>query len=232
MYEMRSSSTGMSFKQNIWDRFCDRYNVAVEAVPLFDVSDGVVQTVPAGTALDRLLLRRSGEMEELLEREIDRVVGDFERGGSGYEGLIYLVFTPRDGGVVPLYIGKAEKYGKKAGALSANITKLRGKFARWGDGYAYHIGDLSAVVCPGHPDKRATTKYRRWAELLFTGFPTAEPRLRQETLFWARAWRAGDVGIWEEFGATPLSFLEYLLIGVAGDLHPNMLLNNAGVNRE
>jgi hypothetical protein len=37
--------------------------------------------------------------------------------------------------------------------LSANLIHLAtdsSKFGRWGDNYAYHIGDLSSVVLPGH----------------------------------------------------------------------------------
>ena len=33
--------------------------------------------------------------------------------------------------------------------------------------------------------------------------------------FWVKAWERGEVGIWEEFGAISLTFLEYLLVGVA-----------------
>ncbi len=37
--------------------------------------------------------------------------------------------------------------------------------------------------------------------------------------------------VWREFGACPLAFAEYLLIGVAGLLFPDDLLNDEGVNR-
>ena len=37
--------------------------------------------------------------------------------------------------------------------------------------------------------------------------------------------------IWREFGACPLAFAEYLLIGAAGLLFPGDLLNDEGVNR-
>jgi hypothetical protein len=39
------------------------------------------------------------------------------------------------------------------------------------------------------------------------------------------------VGIWPEFGACPLAFIEYLLIGVASLLFPDDLLNEEGVSR-
>jgi hypothetical protein len=37
--------------------------------------------------------------------------------------------------------------------------------------------------------------------------------------------------IWSDFGRCPLAFAEYLLIGVAGLLFPDTLLNDEGVNR-
>ncbi|MCK8826562.1 hypothetical protein MWH25_02205 [Natroniella acetigena] len=41
-----------------------------------------------------------------------------------------------------------------------------------------------------------------------------------------------DVGPWKEFGTTSMIFLKYLLIGLASDLFPNVLLNSEGVNRK
>ena len=38
------------------------------------------------------------------------------------------------------------------------------------------------------------------------------------------------MGVWEELGPTPLAFLEYLLIGVAGLVSPR-LLNREGIAR-
>lgn len=59
--------------------------------------------------------------------------------------------------VVPLYIGKAEKYGKKGKNLSQNMTKGNANFCRWGYNYQYHLGDLSAVVCEGHAQEKRTS---------------------------------------------------------------------------
>ena len=39
------------------------------------------------------------------------------------------------------------------------------------------------------------------------------------------------VGIWEDFGPTRLTFLEYLLIGVASAVFPETLLNREGQSR-
>jgi len=93
-------------------------------------------------------------------------VEDWQSGQRQYDGLIYLMFWPSDGEVIPLYIGKAQTAGRTEGVSSANLVNLeryRGKFARSGDGYAYHIGDLSACCLPGHATGTATIKYRAWA---------------------------------------------------------------------
>jgi hypothetical protein len=47
-----------------------------------------------------------------------------------------------------------------------------------------------------------------------------------------KAWRRDEVGIWEDFGQTRLTFLEYLLIGVASSVFPDDLLNIEGQNRD
>lgn len=55
--------------------------------------------------------------------------------------------------VLSLLHWKVRNVGKTAGVLSANLTRPAtdtSKFGRWGDNYAYHIGDLSSIVLPGH----------------------------------------------------------------------------------
>jgi hypothetical protein len=127
-----------------------------------------------------------------------------------------------DRSLVPLYIGKAETFGRGDGNLSANLRNLRtskDKFARWGDNYPYHIGDLSAVVLTGHPDEKQNPKI------------TEQPQLAFDVYFWAKAWKSTDVGIWPELSPTRLAFLEYLLIGVASTAFGGSLLNYEGRNR-
>ena len=126
------------------------------------------------------------------------------------------------------YIGKSESVGKTSGILSANLARVAtdtSKFARWGDNYAYHIGDLSAVVLPGHELATQTLKYRSWANALFEAVNTERPRLRQPIFFWVKARRKDDIGIWTEFGPTRLTFLEYLLIGIASSIFPSSSLH-------
>ncbi len=173
-------------------------------------------------------------MEGLIIREANLLVHDWRAGRHEFDGLIYVMFVLESGSVIPLYIGKAESLGKGDRNLSANLKNLdtdTSKFARWGDGYAYHIGDLSAVAIPGHPVEKQSRKYAAWAAALFADSPAARPLLRQPVFFWAKAWRGSDAGIWPEFGPTRLTFLEYLMIGVASSVFPDALLNREGHNR-
>jgi hypothetical protein len=217
----------------IWETFCEEQGIARAAVPLFAATDGRVEVQRIGTD-QRPVLCRSSEMEAMVEREAGLVVEDAQLEREEYEGLIYVMCAIEGRRVTPLYIGKTEKFGHADGNLSANIKKIstdRTKFARWGNGYAYHIGDLSAAALPGHSPKKMTKKYRAWADALFKESPTETPKLRQPVYYWGKAWRAGSTGPWSEIGETPLTFLENQLIGVASLAFPNDLLNSQGVNR-
>jgi len=183
----------------------------------------------------RKVLQRSLAMETLMRREVGKVVEDHRTKTAIYDGIIYMMHTKGDdGGVVPFCIGKSETLGKTSGLLSVNLERVAtdtSKFARWRDNYAYHIGDLSAIVLSGHDEKVQTNKYRSWATALFEGVNKDRPRLRKPVFFWVRAWKKEDVGIWTEFGPSRLSFLEYMLIGVASSLFPQEFLNRKGHNR-
>lgn len=209
----------------IWDRFCSDFNVAETCVPLFATDrDGNVLHRLIGKN-QRPVLMRSPEMDELILSTTDRLIEDWEQRTHRYDGMIYLMGWKQSGRFVPLYVGKTETFGLTEN-LSANIRNLhrdRSKFARWGDNYAYHIGDLSACVLPGHPEHKKLTKYREWAQCLFED----GTRLRQPVYFWACAWDPSYSGLWEEFGPTSLAALEYLLIAVAHNISPR-LLNREG----
>lgn len=218
-------------KRALWDAFCAAHGVTEAGVPLFATGpDGAVE-VFAYSRDDRPMLRRSAEMEALLAGTVERVLASAP---GEAEGVLYLMHRLDGAGrVVPLYVGKAGRYGR-TGGVSANLASIRanaGKFARWGYNYAYHMGDLSAAVLPGHPPGKLMPKYRRWATRLFAEAPTPAPRLRAPVRFWCTAWGPTSRNIWAEFGACPLAFAEYLSIGVAGLLFPGELLNDEGVNR-
>ena len=220
-------------KSQLWNEFCRNQHIKDSVIPLFEADGSVVQTKEIGSKHKRKVLVRSSQMEEAILKETDKLVEDYQTGANLYDGLIYIMYRRDVSTVVPLYIGKAETIGKSTN-LSANIMNIhrdKSKFARWGDNYAYHIGDLSAATLPGHSQEKVSNKYSKWAEALFSSHPSYEPQLRTPVFFWCKAWSDVDVGIWREFGPTKLTFLEYLLIGVTSSLFPNDLLNTEGVNR-
>ena len=223
----------MTHAASVWNKFCQRFKVVEQSVPLFSThADGVVAHRVLGRN-SRPILMRSPEMEALILAETAKLVEDWESGNHRYDGLIYCIGWQQDGQFIPLYIGKTETIGKGAGNLSANIKNLKtdkSKFARWGDNYAYHVGDLSACVLPGHADGKKTIKYQAWADQLFENVPSLTAKLRCPVYFWTTAWDKSMTGVWEELGPTSLAFLEYLLIGVAGRVSP-ALLNKEGVGR-
>lgn len=220
--------------EEIWNDFCSQQKVIEQAVPLFETSNELsVRTHEIGRTNKRRVLSRNKSMECLVIEQTDLLITDLENSSQQYDGLIYMMFFIEDDSVKPLYIGKTESKGRK-NPLSANIKKLRtdkGKFARWGDNYQYHIGDLSAVSVPGHNEKYRTYKYKDWADALFTDYPSNNPTLKQQVYFWCTAWNKSSVGIWESFGETRLTFLEYLMIGVASSAFSDVLLNREGQNR-
>lgn len=220
-------------KINLWNEFCRDYNVAESGVPLFETQNRKVNVMPYGTN-NRKVLKRSVEMDALVISEVEKVIRDFHDKTEVYDGLIYMMFWKDEDKVIPLYIGKSEKYGKNDGNLSANIMNIRnnkGNFCRWGYNYAYHIGNLSAVTCTGHPEEKKNRIYIKWANRLFKSAIEDSIELEKDTYFWMKAWKGEDIGPWKEFGPTSLTFLEYLLIGLVSSIFSDILLNEEGVNR-
>lgn len=224
-------SLSITSKQQIWNEFCRDHAIAERGVPLFALApDGSVATACYGRD-QRLLLTRSREMEAMVIGTVERILST-----PSAEGMLYMMYRLlEDGSVVPLYIGKAGRHGRSGALISANLASIRtngGKFARWGTNYAYHIGDLSAAVLPGHASGKVVAKYQRWAARLFENAPSYRPMLRFPVRFWCAGWQPEMRGVWPEFGSCPLAFMEYLLIGVASLLFPTDLLNDEGVNRQ
>ncbi len=219
--------------EQTWDDFCHRLSVTASAVPLFNVgASGHVATRRHGHD-GRTMLCRSEQMESLVRTEAAKAVSDYQAGKQQIDGLIYMMGWRQDQSLIPLYIGKTEVTGRGDRNLSVNLKNLdrdTSKFARWGDGYAYHVGDLSACVVPGHDPRRRQEKYSDWASKLFEQVPTEQPVLRRPVWFWTTAWDNRAAGIWQELGPTRLAFLEYTLIGVASMVSPD-LLNREGRQR-
>jgi hypothetical protein len=215
----------MTNKREIWHEWTDQYIDTENPIPLFETDDSQVVQYKNYGKDDRRILKRSERMEERVRSEGRKVINDWETADDTYDGLIYLMYWLDEGDVVPLYVGKAGKYGRDGEGLSANLQGLRGtstgKFARWGDGHYYHIGNLSAIVFDH--DKNQKQKYEKWADRLFE----EGRQLRQPTYFWAKAWREDDVGLYHDFEET-LEKLEYQIIGLISDLYPDLLLNDEG----
>jgi len=247
-------------KQELWEDFCDRNKIYNNCAGL--LGDGShYRTMKIGKN-QREVFKRSEHMESLLLREREKVIEDYYNATDKYDGILYMIFTEgnkhwnRDeisSQVKPLYIGKAEKFGRgtvdkfgrKRNNLSYNI-KSDSAFVRWGYGYEYHMGDLSAAILPGHHPKYIKKKYINWAKNIFkTDRNNGEfildeygmPRLFQPVYFWCTAWQSTSNdspsrSIWQDIGKTRLAFEEYLLIGIASELFPKTLLNTEGHNRQ
>lgn len=219
-------------KLKLWHGFLASNRVEEDSVPLFATTGGVVSTMAYGRD-GRRVLQRSPEMDVRMRSLGKELIGEFETGEVVHDGILYLMFRRDSGSAVPLYFGKAEVFGKQKGRLSVNISDLPsgdGMFGRWGYNYAYHLGDLSAVTLPGHPEDKKTLKYQDWRRALFADRDT-EIRIQGDVRFWACLWGPECPSVWRDYGATRLAFEEYLLIGVASDLFPNQLLNREGRNR-
>ncbi len=219
-------------KITLWRNFSDVHNIANRSVPLFDIKNGCVTVMQYGRN-DRLVLKRSTQMEGLMRGLGRQLIDEHQNSNVTNDGILYMMLSRQDGRVEPLYIGKAETLGKGDGNLSANISDLatgHGKFGRWGYNYAYHLGDLSAVTCDGHPKDKSTTKYTAWRDKLFL-VQDGQVTPKTEILFWATLWDSNCQSIWQEYGPTKLAFEEYLVIGVASDVFPDSLLNREGRTR-
>ena len=245
--------------RHLWENFCERNEInRRNRVELFEES---LRTMKIGKN-QRQVFKRSNEMENMLLRERAKIVEDYEDRTNKYDGILYMIYTNsnvhwnRDrisSDVRPLYIGKAEKFGRgkvdqfgrKFNNLSYNIES-DSAFVRWGYGYEYHMGDLSAAVLPGHNPKYIKKKYINWAKKIFqTDRNNGELELDeggqlsliQPVYFWCTAWQtpsdtSSNRSIWQDIGKTRLTFEEYLLIGIASELFPKTLLNTEGHNRQ
>ena len=224
----------MNQQHRIWNYFCAYHNVYKAKVPLFATIGLKVQTKVIGRGKLKTILCRNPQMEALIRVECSKLIKDWKEKTYNFDGLIYLMLLENEGNLIPLYIGKTDTMGKGDGNLSANIKNIETNtrnFARWGDSYDYHIGDLSAVAVPGHGSKKVKLKYKDWAGCLFKKYPAANPKLKRQVYFWAKAWGPKETGPWVDYGPTSLNFLEYLLIGLASSAYGDKLLNRKGRNQ-
>ncbi|ULH18289.1 hypothetical protein MF271_22770 (plasmid) [Deinococcus sp. KNUC1210] len=111
--------------------------------------------------------------------------------------------------------------------MSRNIAKIRrnpDKFARWGYGLDYHLGDLSHALFGFSAYRKPTKKYQRWAAALFTTFdpPVLKAPVTLVLLPWYEQSR-GPSGF-----LTSVASVEKEVIALAGALYPDALLNVDG----
>jgi hypothetical protein len=209
-------------------RVCEKH------VPLFCTrEDRLLELLPYGVD-GRLVLKRSDKMESLMRGLGKDLIRQYDAGQVCNDGILYMMHWCLEGEIIPLYIGKTETFGRKGENLSVNIKDLDkgdGKFGRWGYGYAYHLGDLSAATLPGHEDSKSTPKYRQWRDRLFDRVVATDVHLRHPVYFFAMLWGDKQKSIWSEVSPTTLAFEEYLLIGLASREYGAFLLNQEGRDR-
>lgn len=174
------------------------------AIPLFSNNDLIVQVNG-----NRVPLRN-----QQMERFYRGLICD-TRDSAEACGIIYCMYWIRAEQIVPLYFGKAERYGNKGG-VSDNLTKPS-FFGRWGYSKYYHMGDLSIGLCGGR-------KYQNWVERLFDS--STDLRLRSETFFGAMVWTHNDQCSCGE--CANVAALEECLIRHARRFWPDDNLNQKG----
>lgn len=187
--------------------------------PLFDSTADLM--IQSHVRNGKELLRRSSEMERAI---IDLIEAGLKR--DDWCGLLYVMCWGTSEEVRPLYIGKANRRGRKAN-VSANIRDIRRnrhKFARWGDGLDYHIGDLSHTLFRFDAYREPTEKYSRWADMLFVH--RCPPRLREKTSLLLIPWFESSQGIGG--GYVDLETAEDQLIEVALAEYEDIVLNVRG----
>jgi len=192
-------------------------------VPLFDADEhGFVRTRLTGRDKNKRTLCRSQEMEQAM---VDLVTRGFDE--EDWCGILYVMGWGERTSFRPLYIGKANRWGRTPGKVSANLAQIRTerrKFGRWGDGSAYHIGDLSQALFKWEAYKGAEDKYERWAEMLFVDRDAA--KLREPTSLMLIPWRTTSRGPSGE--EVPLEQGEEEAIEVAIEEFEDIVLNVAG----
>ncbi|WP_189011201.1 hypothetical protein [Deinococcus malanensis] len=143
-----------------------------------------------------------------------------------WTGLVYLMGFGPQHDFSPLYVGKAERRGK-IHAVSKNIANIRrnpDKFARWGYGLDYHLGDLSHAMFGFSAYRGPTGKYRRWAQTLFA--VTDPPTLHRPVSMLLLPWFEGSRGPSGFQGS--VASAEKEVIALASALHSEWLLNVDG----
>lgn len=209
-------------------------------IPLFETDDNLrVKTTRFGRGdAERDVLKRGQEISKRIIDKASILEEDLESRSGQFEGLIYLMYWKEDQEIRPLYVGKTSKFNTTGYEINPNIESLatrENRFARWGYGKAWHLGELSNAILrsswleSGEFTDKSINK-KQWAETLFR----PETRiLRNQTYLWIDTWSVDDEGPFSsKTGTHPnLAELEYQLIGLTDSLYPDLLLNEEGTNQ-
>lgn len=221
------------WKQWIGDRLSESY------IPLFETDDDrFVQTTRFGRGKhERDVVKRNSEIGQRIIDQATLLEEDISTRSGQYEGLIYMMYWIENEEIKPLYIGKTSKFNSTGYELNPNIESLEtrdNRFARWGYGKDWHLGDLSNALfnstwlSEGNFAGTLSGK-QRWVDRLF------EPgtlKLRSQTYLWIDTWSVDEDGPFSSYTGThpTLAELEYQLIGLADGLYGDILLNQEGTN--
>ena len=193
--------------------------------PLFATDEELVVEVKEDVREDDIeCLKRSRKVDELLRREIKKIIDDYKGANNTYEGLVYVIFVRADGNIVPLYVGSSGKYNDDRTALNENMTTAPSKMARLGYSDYRHIGWLSRLVLGQSEDVEVPPRYNRWVNEIFEG----SRRLKEPVFLWTTAWEHDQSGLASEEAS--LEELEEELIGITSNLYPDRLLNIQGAH--
>ena len=223
-----------------WRKWCKEY-IIHRNVPLFYVDRETNQLFTLENENGETRILRHPFMEDMVAEEVSKVYNSFTQNNSDfeYDGLVYIVYTYLDllkehvnseNEIVPLYIGKTETIGVN-GKYSVNIKNVhkklnKTKFARWGDGTAYHIGDLSDALFENRKSENFN-KYKKWAEFFFEerSIKSNKPViLKFPIYFWIKAWKKEDKGFILDLPCSSC-FLERQLISISNNLFMQFTLN-------
>ena len=82
---MKSISPSKEFQEN----FANEHGIYQSKVSLFERSKNLIVETKLFGRNERKILKRSNEMEELVIRETNILVSDWEKGNRCFDGLIY-----------------------------------------------------------------------------------------------------------------------------------------------
>ena len=83
-------------KQTVWDRFCTRFGIYENCVPLFEIDSAgnaavktkSVKSRKTGAKKDKQYLVRSSDMEQMILSVADQLTDDWESGVKRLDGML------------------------------------------------------------------------------------------------------------------------------------------------